>query len=103
MPNCSVGAKRGAARLARHGEGRREACVAGGTAREELAAAGRARVGQLVLRLLEVPLRGAAAQADGHPVAEHLAAFLAQPVGGLAHCRDSSEPSALGGADEPGS
>ena len=30
-------------------------------------------------------LRAAAAQADGRPVAEHLAALLAQPVGSLSH------------------
>ena len=75
----------GATRLAFDCERRREASVAGRTAGEQLAAAGRAGGGQLVLRLLEVPLSGAAAQADGHPVAEHLAALLTQPVGRLAH------------------
>ena len=81
---CRIAARGEAGRhmLAIHCEGRRETGIAGGTARKQLAAAGRAGGRQLVLRLLEVPLGGAAAQADGHPVAEHLAALLAQPVCG---------------------
>ena len=50
-------------------------------------AALRARVRQLGLELLEPPARRAAPDADGDPVAEHLPALLAQPVGGLAHGR----------------
>ena len=51
----------------------------------QLAAAGRAGGGKLVLEGLEPALRAAAVDAERGPVAEHLAAFLAQPVGGLTH------------------
>ena len=52
---------------------------------QQLAAAGRARRGQLGLELLEPALGRAAGQAEGRPVTEHLAPLLAQPVGRLAH------------------
>ena len=44
-----------------------------------------APIRQLGLELLEPPLRGAAVEADGDPVAEHLAPLLSEPVRGLAH------------------
>ena len=53
--------------------------------RAQLAATLGARLRQLVLRLVEVPLGVAAGEADGGPVAEDLPALLAQPVRGLAH------------------
>ena len=40
---------------------------------------------ELGLEVLEPALRRAAVEADGGPVAEHLAALLTQPVRGLAH------------------
>jgi hypothetical protein len=76
-------AQRSAARLALDREGRREARSARGTARTDLAAALRARRRQVVLPRLEVALCEPAADADGDPVAERLAALLAQPVSGL--------------------
>jgi hypothetical protein len=74
-----------AARLAVDGEYRGEADVAGRAAGANLTAALRARGRELALPVLEVALREPAAEADGDPVAEHLAALLPQPVGGLAH------------------
>ena len=73
--------------LALDGEGRPEGRVAGGAAAQNLAAALRARHRDVGFVLLEPAARGAAAEADGGPVAEHVAALLAQPVGGLAHAR----------------
>ncbi len=67
------------------GEGGREACAAGWAPRAQLPAALRARRGQLTLGLLEVALREAAGQTDPDPVAEYLAALLAQPIGRFAH------------------
>ena len=83
-------AQRRAALLALDGEGRRERRVARRAAVEQLAAARRAVVGHLGLELLEPAPGGAAGEADRRPVAEHLAALLAQPVGGLAHVAETS-------------
>src|SRR6185436_8635475 len=77
--------KRGPALLALHRERRRERRAAGLAARAHLAAALRARGGKLGLPFVEVPLREAAAETDRDPVAEHLAALLAEPVRRLAH------------------
>src|SRR5262249_55022179 len=82
-----VGPQRLAALLAVDGRDRRDRRVAARATPQQHAAALRALVGHLALELLEPPARGAAAEADGDPVAEHLAAFLATPVGGLAHGR----------------
>src|SRR3954451_24271683 len=78
-------AQRAAARLAVDREHRREARIAGRTARPQLAPALRALRGQLPLPLLEVALREPAAEADGDPVAPRLAPLLPEPVRGLAH------------------
>src|SRR5207247_8159171 len=56
-----------------------------GAAAQHLAAALRAPLGHVGLELLEPPPGRAAAEAHGRPVAEHVAALLPQPVGGLAH------------------
>ena len=69
---------------------RRERRAARRAAPAHLAAALRARLRHLGLELLEPAAGGAAADAEGDPVAEHLAPFLAQPVGGLAHAADCS-------------
>jgi hypothetical protein len=79
-----------AARLALHGKGRVEACVATGTAGAELTAALRTGPRQIRLPSLEVPLRVAAGEADRDPVPERLAALLLQPVSSVAHASDSS-------------
>lgn len=67
----------GAAPLAFDGECRREAGVAGRTARAQLAVALRADGRELCLPVLEVPLDEAALDAHGDPVTEHLAPLLA--------------------------
>src|SRR4051795_10611976 len=64
---------------------RRERRATARTAPEQDAAALRALLRQLRLELLEPALRGAARQAEGDPVAQHLPALLAKPIGGLAH------------------
>ena len=74
-----------AALLALHGEDRAEGRAAGRTAVEGHAAARGAALRKLRLEILEPALGRAAVEADGGPVAEHLAAFLTQPVCGLAH------------------
>src|SRR5919206_3110368 len=77
--------KLSAATLALDREGRAERRVAGGAAAQYLAAALRARRRHLGLELLEPAARGPAPEAHGSPVAEHVAALLAQPVRSLAH------------------
>lgn len=74
-----------AARLALDREDRAEGRVAGRTAVERRAAARGAALRKLRLEIFEPALRRAAVEADGGPVAEHLAALLTQPVRGLAH------------------
>src|SRR3954471_22925080 len=64
---------------------RRERRATARAAPEQDAAALRALVRHLRLELLEPALRGAARQAEGDPVAQHLPALLAKPIGGLAH------------------
>ena len=66
-------------------EDRAEARIAGRAPRAHLAAALRARRGELTFGVVEVARREAARDAEGHPVAERLAALLAEPVGRLAH------------------
>src|SRR5205823_3138649 len=78
-------ADRPTARLAVDREDRGEARAAGRAVGAQLAAALRARGRQVVLRLVEVPLREAAGQAHGGPVAEDLAPLLPQPVLSLSH------------------
>ncbi len=78
-------AELGAAGLALDGKRGAEARVAGRATGADLAVTLRARGRQLVLELVEVALRKATGQAEGHPVAEGLAALLTQPVGSLAH------------------
>jgi hypothetical protein len=77
-----------AARLALDRKDRREARAAGRAAGAQLASAGGAGGGQLLGPLLEVALGEAAGRAHGHPVAEHLAPLLAQPISCLAHRRE---------------
>src|ERR671923_620995 len=71
--------------LALDGEDGGKARAAFGTARSHLAAASRARRRELGLVLGEVPLRVAAGEAEGDPVAERLATLLAQPIRRPAH------------------
>ena len=78
-------AERRAAALALDGERGAERRSARGAATQHLATALRTRLRHLGLELLEPPAGGAAAEAHGGPVAEDVAALLAQPVGGLAH------------------
>src|SRR5262249_7858212 len=78
-------AQRGAALLAVDRERRAERRRAGGAAAQHGAAALPALVRDLGLELVEPPLRGPATETERHPVAQHLPAFLAQPVRGLAH------------------
>ena len=85
MPNCCSG--RSGAPHASHSTAKadeKRASHAGQRASSSPPQAVQA-AGSSSLGLLEVPLSGAAAQADGHPVAEHLPALLPQPVGCLAH------------------
>src|SRR4051794_18393499 len=74
-----------AALLAVDREGRRERRRARRAAGEHLAAAALALARDLRLELLDPAPRPATAQAHGGPVAQHLAALLAQPVCGLSH------------------
>jgi hypothetical protein len=77
--------QRPAAGLALNGEHGAEASVTSRAVRPELVAALRANGRQLVLGLVEIPLRETAAEADGGPVSEDLPALLPYPVGCLAH------------------
>src|SRR5207247_3373171 len=74
-----------AARLALHGERRAERGGAGRAAAEHFPPALRTLVRHLGFELVEPAQRGAAAETERDPVAEHLATLLAQPVGRLAH------------------
>src|SRR5215212_1571726 len=74
-----------AAGLALDGEGRREARTAARALRPERPGALRALGRQLVQELFEIALDEAAAEAEGDPIAEGLAAFLLQPVASGAH------------------
>src|SRR5206468_2832218 len=80
-----VRAQRLVALLALDGGDRRERGTAGLAAPQQLAAALRALLRHLGLELLEPAPRRAAPKAHRDPVAEHLPALLAQPVGRLAH------------------
>src|SRR4051794_35275649 len=85
-----VAAQRLAALLALDGGDRRERRATARAPSQQHPAARGARLRHLVLVLLEPAAAGAAAEAHRDPVAEHLAAFLAQPVGCLAHAPDCS-------------
>src|SRR5581483_2174305 len=76
--------------LAVDGERRREGRVARRAATQDAAPAP-AALGHLLLELEEPPPRGPAVEAEGGPVAEHIPALLAKPVGCLAHARTVSD------------
>lgn len=80
-----AGAEGLAARLALDREDRRETRSAGRAVRAQLSAALWTGGRKLVLRFVEVPLRIAARETDGSPVAEDLPPFFAKPIRGLAH------------------
>ena len=71
-------------------EDRAERRVARGTAAQHRAAALRALLRNVGLEVVEPATSRAAAETEGHPVAEHLAALLAQPVRRLSHRGDGN-------------
>src|SRR5207302_7242147 len=91
-------AERVAALLAVDGERRADRRCTRGAAAQHPPATLRTLLGNLVLELLEPPPRGAAAEAERDPVAEHLPALLAQPLRRLSHHRFWSVSSPIASA-----
>src|SRR6185437_4560876 len=71
-------------------ENRAERRTARGTAAQHHAPTLRALLGNVDFEVVEPAASRAAAETEGDPVAEHLAALLAQPVRGLSHRSDGN-------------